>query len=265
MIRRSLSLAPVVGLMWLATGCGLLGPGAVAPIDEEPAATPVVEPEAVAMPGDPTKPPMVADIEARKDVCGVAWAEHAKPEPAITMRCMGEWLSIAYGGSVDFTLDPMAGLSEERALTAAQLNRMADHVRRLCPPATEEPQGCDRAIEYFGRAARARFALFDPVEMASFEPLLGKVLQGESVSTADLGSSDGHPRYTPVTLWRLRNAVFARHGRPFKHPDLQAFFYGDGIVPSPLLPVAIDEAYSDARLTDVDRANLSVIKAAEGS
>ena len=56
----------------------------------------------------------------------------------------------------------------------------------------------------------------------------------------------------------LRNAVFARHGRTFKTPEVKAMFQGLGHWYSP------DEAYTDERLTEIDKANVALIQAYEG-
>lgn len=62
----------------------------------------------------------------------------------------------------------------------------------------------------------------------------------------------------PDTLRVLRNTVYARHGRPFTSPDLQALF-----ARSP--GYARDPGYTDARLTDSDRACIARIRAVEAA
>jgi hypothetical protein len=54
----------------------------------------------------------------------------------------------------------------------------------------------------------------------------------------------------------LRNAVYARHGRPFQAKDLADFFSQEPWYTQ-------DPAYTDARLTAQDQRNLEVIQAAE--
>lgn len=60
----------------------------------------------------------------------------------------------------------------------------------------------------------------------------------------------------PHTLRVYRNEVFARHGRPFTSADLQAAF-------SATAWYTPDPEYTDARLTDADRACLAHIQALE--
>ena len=126
----------------------------------------------------------------------------------------------------------------------------------------KEPIAC-RAIAYFAMEADSHQNLMDPWRLEEIHSLLGKVLKGEPVSDADLepASADG-PGWSAVTLWRLRNAVFARHGRAFSNPDLQRFFYGEyppGLSKG-LLPLKVDPGYSDAKLTAVDKGNIKLFK-----
>lgn len=52
-------------------------------------------------------------------------------------------------------------------------------------------------------------------------------------------------------LWLLRNEIYARHGRPFKTYELDAYFKARGFKP--------DRGYSDSRLTRVERDNVLLI------
>lgn len=54
----------------------------------------------------------------------------------------------------------------------------------------------------------------------------------------------------------LRNTIFARLGRPFKSEDLQAYF-------ATKKWYAVDQGYSDARLSAIDLQNIAKIKEAE--
>lgn len=255
-----ITLLTVVGGV---SGCGLFAPSAPPKVGGGPDPAPVAATERPTEVLESEAAP-VADVDHRDEACGTAWATNRSPEPALTMRCMNEWLTVAYGGEPVIDLDPVAGNERERGLTAAELRKMANHIRPLCPSVGGDPRACDRAIEYFERAAAVRFDLFDGTSMTSFEPVLAKVLRGEPIARTDLQTADGYRLFSDVTLWRLRNAVFARHGRSFKHPDLQHFFHGDGAVSTPLLPVGADASYSDDRLTATDKANLRVVQAIEG-
>jgi hypothetical protein len=105
-------------------------------------------------------------------------------------------------------------------------------------------------------AATADASLVDAATGRSFEPLLRKVLAGGRLAAEELGP------LAPATLARLRNAPYARHGRPFKNPELQAFFYAPH-PSSSLPPLAPDPAFDESRLDAADRANIAAVLAAE--
>jgi len=77
-----------------------------------------------------------------------------------------------------------------------------------------------------------------------------KVLNGVSVSPNDIA---GLPR---AELRRLRNTVYARHGRIFERMELQQYFDGRPWYKK-------RAAYTDDDLTPVDRDNINLIRAAE--
>jgi hypothetical protein len=62
--------------------------------------------------------------------------------------------------------------------------------------------------------------------------------------------------YSRRDLRLLRNMVYARRGRTFKSPALQEYF-------DRMAWYAPDQAYSDARLTDLDRRNVKIIASVE--
>ena len=100
-------------------------------------------------------------------------------------------------------------------------------------------------------------SLIDADSKTSIEPLLAKVFKGELLTAESLKP------LSQATLTRLRNAPFARHGRPFKSTNLHSFFYGarPKEMATPLLPLSPNPTYSDALLDDRDRANLALILA----
>lgn len=102
-------------------------------------------------------------------------------------------------------------------------------------------------------------AVVDPVSQKSIEPQLGKAFRGETLSPVDLAG------LSPAALNLLRNALYARHGRPFRRPDLQAFFYGARSPEraSKLLPRKIDPSFVDAMLDAADKQSLAALQAAE--
>ncbi|HZB47223.1 MAG TPA: YARHG domain-containing protein, partial [Pyrinomonadaceae bacterium] len=77
-----------------------------------------------------------------------------------------------------------------------------------------------------------------------------KLIGGSLLSPADLTG------VAPAYLSRLRNTVYARHGRTFSDNDLRAYFQS-----RPWYKPRTD--YDDARLTSNDRANADLLKAFE--
>ncbi|HEX8143371.1 MAG TPA: YARHG domain-containing protein [Pyrinomonadaceae bacterium] len=77
-----------------------------------------------------------------------------------------------------------------------------------------------------------------------------KILRGASVSQSDITG------LSRAELRRLRNTVYARHGRIFERMELQQYFDG-----RPWYKKRAD--YSDNDLSPVDRDNINLIRAAE--
>lgn len=124
------------------------------------------------------------------------------------------------------------------------------------PPPVEKGSAPTIASPPGGTATDA-LSLIDADSKASIEPLLARVLKGELLTAESLKA------LSQASLTRLRNAPFARHGRPFKSNSLQTFFYGarPKDQATPLLPLSPNPTYSDALLDDRDRANLALILA----
>jgi hypothetical protein len=57
-------------------------------------------------------------------------------------------------------------------------------------------------------------------------------------------------------LSRLRNFIYARHGRAFTNPELRQFFEGQAWY-------RVDAGYADSALSAVERENVRIIKAME--
>lgn len=90
---------------------------------------------------------------------------------------------------------------------------------------------------------------------ATLEDCLWTVIEGERLQGSGAGCQSSGA--LSKANWRiLRNAAYARHGRPFKDQSLNKFFYGDG-------PYAQNADYTDALLTSTDRANIEFIQKME--
>jgi hypothetical protein len=100
-------------------------------------------------------------------------------------------------------------------------------------------------------------SLVDASTGRTIEPLLAKVLAGQRLSADDVKPLSAD------SLSRLRNAPYARHGRVFKNPALQAFFYAPrpGELATRLLPLQPNAAFAEALLDGNDKANVAVVTA----
>lgn len=199
--------------------------------------------------------------------CEDAWPKAAagKAVAKDTWACMTYYLTLAYGGPPDaeaLTLDPGYGFPQEVKLSSAKLERMIGHVKAVCDPeAAPVESECKRADELFNGIASRRQGLFENTTMESIEGVLATVLKGEKLTREQMHADDPDMSWSPLTLWRLRNAAYARHGYTFKTPDLNTFFYGprEG---STLLPIKQGEG-AEVELTENDRANVVLIKSLE--
>lgn len=79
-----------------------------------------------------------------------------------------------------------------------------------------------------------------------------KVVRGAALDAGELTNLSGEE------LRRLRNAVYARHGRTFDSQDLQRYFDS-----RPWYKARYD--YSESELTETDRANIKLIQTEESS
>ena len=91
-----------------------------------------------------------------------------------------------------------------------------------------------------------------PTPGGAFQRAEAKVLSAAALKSEDLAG------LTPAELALLRNVVYARHGRPFTSPLVNAYLKG-----RPWYRPRAD--YSDDMLTDKDAANVKLIRAAEGA
>jgi hypothetical protein len=77
-----------------------------------------------------------------------------------------------------------------------------------------------------------------------------KILRGQSLGAGDIAGLER------AELRRLRNTVYARHGRIFERMELQQYFDG-----RPWYKKRPD--YTDNDLTPIDRDNINLVRAAE--
>ncbi len=142
-----------------------------------------------------------------------------------------------------------------------------------------------RAIELFRTSGSTHYALRERgPDALALGPLFRTILDGKPLDDAavhydlepDETIADRLATLSAVSLFRLRNAVYAHHGRPFSQPDLQAFFYGE--VPSFVtahagadpqgraaagLPRTPDPTFDESQLTTNDHATIALIRRIE--
>lgn len=196
--------------------------------------------------------------------CESAWPAAAKPTADQSKGCLAHFLRITYGPKYDkeaLSLDPGYGHGIEVKLTTDQLKKMVAHAKTACAGGDHPTESdCVRGLEFLEGMVDRRMSLFEDVNMGSFEPVLKKVLAGEKLERSDLVMEDG-PSWSPLTLWRLRNAAYARHGYQFEKDDLNAFFYGprDERHKTALLPLP-KGTKKKVELTPIDGQNVRLIK-----
>jgi hypothetical protein len=180
---------------------------------------------------------------------------------AWTDDCVDWWLDRGYRPgwtAEDLQLDPAYVAKEEPTFTMQQLLDMAERAHASKAP------GASRAEEMLRGMANRRYTTMEVCcAIEDARPIYAKILAGVALAPADVFLDGKARRWSPATLWKLRHAVFARHGRPFTNFDLQNFFYGrdaEGRLGVALAPVA---AYDEACLTDADRATLALLTEAE--
>ena len=189
---------------------------------------------------DPGPAPPDETADPHKTLCTEAWATAKSPSATDTATC-----AHYFAREVDFSSDAVW------KVPAAQI---AVLIQRI-----DGCKSCDAdAKPWLVKAARLHFDLVDPVTNESIEPQLDKALAGNKLVAAEVG------KLASVSLWKLRNAPYARHGRPFKTADLQTFYYGDrgkDVAQTKLLPLKPNPKFTDALLDKTDDANVSVVMA----
>jgi hypothetical protein len=195
------------------------------------------------------------------DASCVSWTQATEVSVAQTKTCMTHFLTHAYNGAPTkeaMSLDPIYGQAWEVKIKTAQLKQARDHITAACKGEHEVETVCFRSAEFFDGLIGRRMSLSEGV-LGNFSTALGKVLRGEKLVLADL--KPGELQWSRLTLWRLRNAAYARHGYLFKNPDLNAFFYDarkdQGVLP---VPRGMTKA---VKLTAIDGANVRLIKSME--
>ena len=143
------------------------------------------------------------------------------------------------------TCDPPAGVSEQLEGPPQSRDCLYENEYKRDPKATLATIPSEARTE-LGLIQRAMgFFALDGDDHLADPNGLDKLLK-----IADLRQLSGRD------LRILRNTIYARRGRPFKSPVLQEYFKDKDWYHE-------DAKYTDARLTDVDRRNVGLIKSVE--
>lgn len=208
--------------------------------------------------------------------CERTWPAAKKATRQLTEKCAGYWLRV-HGGFNDGSdlndadLGPYVEHAAVTRFSSAQLRQMARHVEAARGALSEGLYA--NAHRFFDVAARCHFSTLDLTASGAFADHRTIVARLETVLDGKPLDPTGLRDLSPMSLSKLRNAVYARHGRRFKSGDLNAFFYGewkdgykgvfaDGGRPR-FLPRKQDPAFADSALTAVDHQNVAVIKKIE--
>ena len=197
----------------------------------------------------------------------LAWAKAEKVTKARTNACLKRLLQDAYPGqkldAEAMSLDPWPATAWEPKLLKADLERALKHRAAACPPPADDVANvCDRSKELFEAQIGRKMSTYEDMNVGSFEAVLGKVIAGKKLTDADLTPTPD-AGFSALTLWKLRNAAYARHGYIFKTQDLNDFFYaprtGGMKVEGGMLPLT-HERKKKVTLTAEDGANVRLIK-----
>jgi len=222
--------------------------------------------------------PSRTELGKRKKLCEQQWPVRKKSDAATTRKCAEYWLltypyarELDDGDEMHFDHDPYVdNLPITIKVRRATWQAMAAHVHASKPDDDDETMA--RALELFEGAAGALSSLSDmQFEHGDLGAELDSVRQGMPMSMLDDGEGGYDPELlrgflegvTVVTLWKLRNAAYARWGYRFKNPDLDAFFYGSRRKNSAGLPWPRTPGFSEKKLTRNDRALIAAVKAEE--
>lgn len=261
-----------------ATGSPAAAPAAPRPAPRRPASAPVVAED---------KPPLVelaplGRAQGRR-LCERDWPAMDEPPIETTRRCARWFIAThAYPGrDLEHALadPPRRGARPFVAMSAETLLALAGRVEAACEDGCTDAELA--AADFFRENARYHYVMNESNPIApDLEPLFRVLLAGRPLSDAEAAYDSEEPFLrvvgwlTPMTLARLRHAVYARHGCPLDAPDAEAFFYDpdpplarehfpalvDARDGTGLFPLPRRGACDAATLTRTDRDNLALLR-----
>jgi hypothetical protein len=187
-----------------------------------------------------------------QSLCEEQWPKTKHPRADVTNECIGYWSSVHH--TKDFVEEGVIGVLNDEVLTqipSEDFDAMADHASAVCPDAHGQHEFEDACLarEFFTSASEARTDHRDPNE-EPLDDVIAKVFRGEELTVDDIAFM------APVSLWKLRNAPYARHGQIFKTADLNTFFGGvSGYAPS--------KSFNEKMLDRHDEKNVALVADAQ--
>ena len=232
-----------------------------------------------------TQATLKAAINKKKNrkFCEKVWPAKKTTTEAEDRRCSAYWSFHFSNGAMWCEFDPRAGEALFMRQSAETLLKLARRAEALCKDteclAIDEegqevpaPESC--AAETFKLAASEHYAL-DADIVLDYDWVFDIILEGKRLPKRRVGQEDAW-KLGATHLRKLRNAVYARHGRPFKDKDLHAFFYEAEPkimrnFPFDLkvrkeykrLPLKVNPDFKESMLTPADKHNIRLIRAQE--
>jgi hypothetical protein len=196
--------------------------------------------------------------------CERAWPKATSPSRRRTEQCVQYWLfTYEYSlkdarANLDDSLSMDASGVGGKGVRSRDMERMLRHVEKRYRNHDEDDWIAIRGLEFFRKSATNNIDIEDiNACRGDLSCILVDIFAGRSIAKHDFEG------LSLVSLWKLRNAVYARHGRKFKHPDLNRLFYQGKKRAGGLLPRKINPRFKDSLLTATDRASVRVIRKLE--
>ncbi len=238
----------------------------------QPAAKPAKAPASAKTPAN-TRPPHKAVSweescrKENKDLCEKQWPRSAKSSARTTYICSVYWVfNYGYGQAPDkellefdvnrsqlkYCLKTLTPDEVQRVLGRLPLDNPEDWIR-------------NRANEFFSNCANETTSLtgvgLDDLPYTDLRNFIATIFAGKELQKKDICFLGD------VGLWKLRNAVYARHGYKFKNDHLNQLFYGprtdDRKAAAVGLPAKRNPAFSKDGFSAADRANIALIRGLE--
>ena len=201
--------------------------------------------------------------QKNKELCEKTWPRAAKSAARTTYICSVYWVfNYGYGQPpakelLEFDVNRAELKYCLKALTPDDLQRILGRIP------LEEPEDWIRirANEFFTNCDNETTSLtgvgLDDLPYTDLRIFIATIFAEKELREKDICF------LSDVGLWKLRNAVYARHGYKFKNNHLNQFFYGprkdDPKAATAGLPATIKPGFTKADLTAIDHANINLI------